>query len=270
MIFIKKLEFKDWVSLFAVLISLIFSSIALIRGCSQDKKIEELNYTSKALEFRPCLDVIGSPEIDSFELASEKMPVSKLYESRSDTIDIRSFLTIHAKLKVANVGNSRARVYAFAWQDTLSGEPKIRELLLDKKAREKGIKVSPFLDYFWLREVGPGDTTSFDVSHTIRFVEENKFTMHFLFLYENESHVLYDTYYWALYITNPIVVKLGPVVAIGKLTLIRALDKNQFEKYLKLHDHNSSSKIYSREEAEDILGFLRSEAGENSKQKKSN
>ncbi len=260
MIFIKKLEFKDWVSLSAVLISLIFSSIALIRGCSQDKKIEELNYTSKALEFRPCLDVIGSPEIDSFELASEKMPVSKLYESRSDTIDIRSFLTIHAKLKVTNVGNSRARVYAFAWQDTLSGEPKIRELLLDKKAREKGIKVSPFLDYFWLREVRPGDTTSFVVSHTVRFIEKNKFTMHFLFLYENESHVLYDTYYWARYTTTPIVVKPEFVVINGQLTQHMLLDKNQLTKYLELHEHNTSSKVYSREEAEDILRFLKTKA----------
>ncbi len=263
--FIKKLEFKDWVSLSGVLISLIFSSIALSRGCSQDKKIEELSYIDRALEYRPCLDVIGSPEIDSFELASEKMPVSKLYDSRSDTIDIHSFLTIHAKLKVVNVGNSRARVYAFTWQDTLSGEPKIRELLLDKKARKKGIKVSPFLDYFWLREVRPGDTTSFVVSHTVRFVEENKFTMHFLFLYENESHILYDTYYWARYTMNPIVVKPELIVINGPLTQHMLLDKNQLAKYLELHEHNTSSEVYSRKEAEDIMRFLRNKVKKETK-----
>jgi len=256
--FIGKLKFKDWVSLSAVIISLISLSITLIRGCSQDKKIEELNYANKAVEFRPCLEVIGNPEIISVEFASEKMPVSKFYESHSDTIDIPSFLTMNAKLRLVNTGNSRAKVYASFWQDTLSGDPKIRDLLLDKKARAKKIRATPVLDYFWLKEVRPSDTVSFDMSDTVRFVEGNKFTIHFLLLYENESHVLYDTYYWARYIADPIVVELDPVVINGKISQTMTLDKNELEKYLKLHDHNSSSRIYSGKEAEDILKFLRS------------
>jgi len=250
--------------LYVALGAFLLGIVSFVRDCSQDISIEESNYMNMAMKFRPDLKVVNSPEIISFELAStDKISVSEFYDSQSDTIDIHSSLTIKAKLNLVNVGNARAKVYAFGRMDTLSGDPKIRELLLNKKGREHSMKFAPISDYFWIKDVKPDDTTCFNLSHAIKFIEDSKFTVHFIFLYENDVGVLYDTYYWANYTSTPLVLKLpekGLMDTKGNLIFTSKVDKSQVKEFFKLSDQNISSKIYSKKEAEDILKFLKRKA----------
>lgn len=201
-------------------------------------------------------------------LVRDEIPISKLADWGSDTIAVGTSLGIFAKLKLVNVGKARAKIYTFVLHDTSSGDPKLRELLLDKKTREKRLKVVPNLDYFWIKEAKPDDTISFEVSHTVGFMEGDKFTMHFLFLYQNEFKVLFDTYYWARYTYTPAIIGRQYKCINGELYYRDIYNPNELRKCIQFMDHNSSSKIYSREEAADILGFFDKQAKKANLQKR--
>jgi hypothetical protein len=64
----------------------------------------------------------------------------------------------------------------------------------------------PFEDYFH-NEIQPGDSTNLNIKLPVTFIENSKFTIHCLILYENELGVLYDTYLWAVYELLPVLVK---------------------------------------------------------------
>jgi hypothetical protein len=258
---VRNKEFGAWIAVGALIISII----GLVCDHCQNKKIEDLDYKNKALEFRPLLKIVGIPKIDSFELKSYKKVDMREFLDSSDTterfVDIPSILTINLKLNMVNAGNSIAAVYAEFWSDTLSGSDKIRDILLDKKLREHRLSKSPIIDYFRFKEIQPGETTDFEFSHTVKFLEEDKFTMHFLFLYKNEAGALYDTYYWARYTTTPIVGVPEFAVINGQLAFRMKFAKTEFTEFLKLLDQNMASKTYPRTEAEDILDFLKRACG---------
>jgi hypothetical protein len=254
---LKKIKFSDWISVAA----LVLATFVSVRDCSQNKRIEELDYTSKAMEYRPLLEVVESPQITSIRVAGEKkIATHDLLDTTQNAdrfIDIPCSLTVDAKLRVVNSGNSLAEVYAYIWGDTLSGTAPIRHRLLDKKLREDGFVVSPTSEYFAIKDVKPGDTTYFEISHTAKFVEENSFTMHFLLLYKNEAGVLYDTYYWARYNIAPIMNKLEVLAINNKPIAIRAgTQEIAIPEFLKLHDQNTSWRKYTKAEAEDIIRFF--------------
>jgi hypothetical protein len=255
---LKKIKFSDWVSVAA----LVLATFVSVRDCSQNKRIEDLDYNSKAMEYRPRLDIVGNPQITSVGIAGEKKIATRdLLDTsqNSDTfIDIPCSLTVDTKLCIVNSGNSLAEVYAYTWEDTLSGNAQLRYRLLNKKLRENGFVLSPTTDYFTIQDIKPGDTSYFKLSHKANFVKENSFTMHFLLLYKNEVGVLYDTYYWARYDVTPIMSKLEVLAINNKPVAVRSVPQEiKLLEFLKLRDHNTSWRKYSKAEAEDIIRFFK-------------
>jgi hypothetical protein len=254
---LKKVTFSDWVSGAA----LVLAIVVFARNCSQNKRIEELYYNSKALEHRPLLEVVGNPQITSVGIAGEKKFATRdLLDTTQDSdrfVDIPCSLTVDTKLCIVNSGTSLAEVYAYTWEDTLSGDARLRYRLLDRELRENGFILSPSTDYFTIQDIKPGDTSYFKLSHTAHFVKDNAFTMHFLLLYMNEVGVLYDTYYWARYDVKPITSKLEVLAVNDKPIAIRSMiQRTELLEFLKLRDHNISWKTYSKTEAEDIIDFF--------------
>ncbi|MGB2698066.1 MAG: hypothetical protein WBD28_09465 [Candidatus Zixiibacteriota bacterium] len=251
------IKFSDCVSILALMLAVF----VFIRDCSQDKKIEELNYWSNAMQFKPSLKVVGDPITTAFQFEGDGKFATRDILNASDTttkfIDIHCTLTINFKLNIMNEGNTMADVYAVFWSDTSKGRDKMRELLFNKDARERELGKPIIGDYLTLKSVPPGDTVDYEMTHTVQFFEENDFTMHFLFLYRNEIGTLYDTYYWACYNATPILGKVEFAIIDGKLVSRIAVEKTQFKDFLKLYDHAMSSKTYSKSEAEDILDFLK-------------
>ena len=247
------MKVSDRIALWALIVSLFLGMLAFIRDCSQDKKIEENNYITKALQFRPRLEILDNPRVSAIDtfVVSEASQIG-------DTLVTKFSLSIICSLNVANKGESMARIYATAWTDTSTGIAKIRDVLLDKKYREDFFKSLPVNDYYPLKEVQSGDTTYFKIRHTIQYVNGNQFTIHFLLLYKNEAGNLFDTYYWARYATTPITGVPQFKVENGKLIFNSIkFAKADFREFLKLTDSNTSTQTYSREQAKDILNFLK-------------
>ena len=251
------IKFSDCVSVLALLLA----AFVFIRDCSQDKKIQELNYWTSAMQFKPFLKVVGNPIITAFQFEGDSKFATRDIFNASDTtikfIDIHCTLTIDFKLNIMNEGNTIADVYAILWSDTLKGRDKMRDLLFNKDTRERELGRPIIGDYLTLKSVPAGDTVDYEMTHTVRFFEENDFMMHFLFLYRNEVGTLYDTYYWACYNATPILGKVEFAIIEGKLVSRVAVEKAQFKDFLKLYDHATSSKTYSKSQAEDILDFLK-------------
>ena len=232
-----------------------------IRNCSQNKKIEDLDYTSKALQFRPMLDVIGNPEITSSEFTTDKITVSDLLNTQEnmDSIrDIGATIKINAKLNFVNKGNAIAKISEIIWCDTLSGSDEIRKYLFNKKLREEMFKEYPDSDYYKITDVSPGDTCVFNISRSVVFVSDEKFTLHFLLLYHNEAGSFFDTYYWARYIIKPIIYKNEFAYINGKLAYRLICDRAQFKECLKIYDHHISWRAYSKDESKDISEYIKS------------
>jgi hypothetical protein len=253
---IKKIKLSDWLSAAAIVLAII----VFVRDCSQNKRIEELGYISNALQFRPILQVLGSPRIYSYEIQSDRVALpnfSTAPESTDSIQDINASLRIHAKLRFVNAGNAIANVYAFVWADTSSGSPMIRADLLNRTLREQRFVPSPDTDYFYIKDIRPGDTCDFQIAHDVRFFIEQKFTMHFLLLYGNEAGGLFDTYYWARFTTMPILWKAEFAIIDGKLAYRVGVDRKQLREFLTLCDQNISWKVYSKADAEDVLSFIK-------------
>jgi len=253
---LKKIKLSDWLSAAAIALAII----VFVRDCSQNKKIEELGYVSNALQFRPLLQVLGTPRIYSYEIQTDRVALpdfSAAPESTDSIQDITASLRIHARLLFVNAGNAIANVYAFIWADTSSGSAIIRADLLNRTLREQRFIASPDTDYFYVKDIRPGDTCDFQIAHDVRFLTEQKFTMHFLLLYSNEAGGFFDTYYWARFTAIPIVWKTEFAIIDGKLAYRVGIDRKQFREFLTLCDQNTSWRVYSKAEAEDILSFIK-------------
>jgi hypothetical protein len=252
---LKKIKLSDWLSATAIALAII----VFVRDCSQNKKIEELGYVSNALQFRPLLQVLGTPQIYSYEIQTDRVAIpnfSAAPESTDSIQDIAASLRIYARLLFVNAGNAIANVYAFIWADTSSGSATIRAILQDRKLREQSFVAFTDTDYFGIKDIRPGDTCDFRIAHDVRFVTKQKFTMHFLLLYRNEAGGLFDTYYWARFTTVPILWKTEFAINDGKLAYRVGVDRKQFREFLTLCDHNTSWRVYSKADAEDILSFF--------------
>lgn len=252
---LKKIGLNNWISLAAFALA----TVVFFKNCSQDKKIDKLTYVSNAMQFRPLLQVLDKPRIYSYEIRTDKVNVPNFSTTQvnTDSIhDINATLRIYAKLRVANTGNAIANVYELIWTDTSSGGSEIREVLLNQKLREQKFVSSPDTDYFGIKDIKPGDTCDFQISHDVKYVYDQKFTMHFLLLYRNEAGDLFDTYYWARFKTIPFVWKTEFAIIDGQLAYRIGVDKKQVKEFITLYDQNTSWRLYSKSDAENILSFF--------------
>jgi len=255
---------RDVVIVFLSSIAIIISIITFIRDCSQDRRIAELGYITNAVQFRPNLKVIDKPIVD-IQFRSE-IPVSELLSHQStDTIDTPTTINVTAKIELINTGNTKAHIFSYMWKDTVAGDEKIRQILLNKKKRTDLIQFVSNKDFYKIIDLSAGDTKIIEVNQDIENIPNDTFVLHFLFLYESETDALFDTYYWARYAFGNIIVKPEMVKVNGKSVLRANIGKKRIQDIIVLVDDNSSTKIYSQKQSKDIIRFLSQQANKNSK-----
>jgi len=249
--FFKNLKKSDKISIISLFIVFIFSIWSRIDSCNQNKKIEDLEYKNSALQYRPNLVVVGTPILDS-AVVDNPIKLNSRYSDSTYNIEIpqKYFIT----LKLFNSGNSIAKFIGYIFTDTTSGEDIIRKYILNNNWGQKDIEVTNKI-YYSSKEIKSNDTISISFNPTVQFVEDERFTLHFLFLYYGENGVLYDTYYWVRCSASPLKIRIDSIIVKGKFF---KMVSQKFAKHdlLKIIDYNSSWNIYDKEDSRNILEFI--------------
>jgi hypothetical protein len=246
---------NNYVSNILASIAIVISVIVLIRDCAQDRRVAELGYVTNAVQFRPNLKIISKP-IVSIQFRSE-IPVNELLSRQStDTINSPTTINVTAEIKLINTGNAKANIFSYMWKDTVTGDEKIRQILLNKKKRTDLIQLVSNEDFYKIIDLSAGETKTIEVKQDIENIPNDTFVLHFLFLYKSETDALFDTYYWARYSLGNIIVKPEIVTIDGKSVLRPNFGNKQIQDIIVLVDDNSSTKMYSQKQSKDIIRFL--------------
>jgi hypothetical protein len=147
--YLARLSFSNIIAVLSILISII----VLMRDYYQNERINQLSYTTSAVQFRPNLKIVGHLQIANSGLAS-KAP----HFDAPGTKDIPAILPMDIKLKCVNTGNSLARIINTFLTDTMSGNDKLRALLTDKERRQSEMVPVPFKNYYKTQDLSSGDT----------------------------------------------------------------------------------------------------------------
>lgn len=254
-----KFSRSDYISIISVVVVLIFSILTRIDSCNQNSKIETLEYQNKALLFRPSLIVLGQPQIDSFKIGPLKIELKKL----DSAIELVGTLNIALSIKLINNGNSLMKFFGYIFTDTTSGGDIIRDYIMSKSFGRKNVKFDVDL-YYSSKEIRANDTLYLGFSKQIEFINENQFTLHFLFLYFGENGVLYDTYYWARYSSVSPKYTWDSLYIKGRDFKLKSKPIAKKD-LIKLIDQNSSWQIYDKKTSEEISEFLLRKRNENIK-----
>jgi hypothetical protein len=106
-----------------------------------------------------------------------------------------SKLQIKGCLRLRNSGNAQARFRALGVMDHPSGEGLLRKRILDPTGRMTAWHDTSFV--FGQEVVDVGSTVVVTLEYTIVSMDESGSSIvHILYLYENESGGLYDSYFW--------------------------------------------------------------------------
>ncbi|MCE5251109.1 hypothetical protein LLG96_12905 [bacterium] len=255
----KKEKVIHW---FFTIIAILISIFGYYSNVKQNAKINKMNFQIRSMEYKPNLVIQKEPLIEFF--------IPKILPEKTITTDnhiIEFFVEIDSlrlKLEVKNEGNHSARLCAVIQTDSTAGYTMLRNILLDKKLRNRQLKSAIlFPDFYQNIELKNNQTKIFDEKYPIiQFPKDSEFVLHFLYLYTNDIGILYDTYYWARYsikevqsendIPENIYYKTQIIINIKDAFT----DTNYF--YLDFIDDNISNRIYSQLESEDIFKYLKS------------
>lgn len=256
-------NFKKFLKFIYPFIVLFISLWANIRNCSQDRKMMQMDYSVKAMGYKPFLKVVGKPVVQSFEIFSDtnslKMSIQHEKLTSTDSIlDIPAFITVHFKLPITNNGNSLSKIIATCLADTLTGTDILRRWLFNGKLRKLHFDILPSEDYFTSKEVAVGETVNLQLKRTVGFISEGQFTLHFFILYENDIGNVYDTYYWARYQITPLVYKIESKSIGGKQYLIPVItDRKSLHDFLKFEEANTSWFLYPPDKAKILKNMFK-------------
>jgi len=187
---------------FIEVISVIILVITFCKTCNNEKEIKGINYKERAITHRPNLYIIGKPKI--LEI---KMPKSDVINAMDSSALIEVSANIKYEIKITNIGNDIANIVLMGFTDTLSGNDEFRQNIFDKSRR----KYTSFIKdttYLFQNDIKPNDTIPFTFTYQAKYFDKvndanGSFTLHLIVFYQNKIGNLYDTYYWAKYLTKP-------------------------------------------------------------------
>jgi hypothetical protein len=229
-------------------------------------KLDEVNHLLRAVQYEPRLKLVNSPIISPIEVSMKfvhPIPVRMTNDSqifinsrlkvKVDTVQSPVNITdviIHCELKFSNLEKSKATILGIAYTDTMSFLPKIREKLFHQDTTKFVV------DYLTEPiELLPGESHSFRVNHSIQFLENNRFLLHFMVLYANEIGNIYDTYVWVPYQYHQIDT-LGVFVLVpGEKPKMKMLHKSNEIVSIE-RDPISTYYPYTMEEANKLNQFF--------------
>lgn len=243
------------ISIIALVVTIISSCYLFYRDTVQDQRVEQLEYKNDSMNYRPRLEIVGKPSIKAINIKADSVKPS------GEFLDAYSKLSFTAELKFKNTGNSTGRIIAQIEADTVSGYDNIRTMLLSYRRNEAKFISEPWKEFFLLKEVLPTDTTILEVHHEFDFVSNSQAVLHLLILYENELNNLYDTYYWARFKVNTMIIGSMKHTLVDSVKMLIETDitfaKKDLQNAIVFQDGNQSLYPYKMQERKDILKFLK-------------
>ena len=239
---------KNWgfVDRLVPLAALLLGIVGLIRDCGHEEALDNLSHTTSALEYRPLLKVVGAPRVLEFTLESEELTLEDLSRtSQSDSItDINSTLHVKLRFSVLNVGDAVARIHSIAIADSGTGEDLVRARI--REGDLSRFQLLPDSSYFRTEAIAPGDSAYFDESLTIRFADQNSFTIHFLIFYLNDVDALYDTYHWARFGMREVLFRPEFRIYGGQLQMRLVSASDEFRNFIEFVDDKETYQFYDK------------------------
>jgi hypothetical protein len=237
---IKKIKISDYIAIGAILISI--SSI--VYTCCQDKKLNNLTYHINSIEHRPHLKIVDI-SINNCTFKSRPFTIFKETENDSDTLNIEVNIEVETTLKIVNIGNSKASLILEVAADTASGNMFLKNVLPRLTQQAEKSEYRRYYPYF---EINVNDTAIFTYKRKIENIDDNKFTLHFYLLYNNELQQFFDTYYWARFSVTPFLIQPQFNNNIKNNSLPIIYNFKDIERSIHFVDDNNFSYTYSEKE----------------------
>lgn len=266
-------KYAKYIPAITIILSAFFSSVALYQSCEREGRIEKLEH----LNYRPLLSLAKGHSIKNIEL--DFLPTIlkftdflKINTSQGDSIldvPMQTKFTVHSEFSVTNTGNNTAKIIAILSADSVTGYYVLRESFQEIIELSAFDTIHLFQDYFQ-SELLPDavDTVRLEFSQVIGCESDNKITLHYLIIYQNELGNLYDTYFWFNYQLKELIFP-SPFHFITDSTFILKTHPKPIaiarSDYIKIKASKPSYKIYSEEESDKILKFFEAAKQFNSK-----
>lgn len=164
----------------------------------QDEKINDLNYTNKAMQFRPDIEVVGIPHLDSLRQIVTSSYLDTTHSSDiPNSISGYSILDYHIVLH--NKGSADANLIVYITTDTTIIKDYLRNQFMDDVITfKKGKNVVAGENL--VLQLSANDTLApIPIRMIIPSLAQDTLALHFLMIYSGENGILYDTYYKAMY-----------------------------------------------------------------------
>jgi hypothetical protein len=244
-------HWTDIVSFFLTVFSVLIGTWAFVKSCDNENDLAEVNYKLAAVEHRPMIRFYN-PTLIGLSLTLDTTGSSKK-QLRNDTVDVKSNLQRQIRFRYKNIGNSNAKILGYVLTDTITDKPVLKDYIRNK-ARHRQTSNDSIFSKYEFHELAPLDSSEITFSHTLQFVENNAFVIHFIIYYENELGQRYDTYYWV----KGKLKDFGFAQTIDPLTQkpVFILDRNEFWNIVSFIDENNYSSVYTVDERTDNSNYL--------------
>jgi hypothetical protein len=203
----KKLEVSNKIMLTGLFLTFMFTMWGFSRGCSQETKIEEINYKLNSISYQPRIVIVGEPIFTKFYFNPFGVPLEKpqeIIDSKNKMIvsDTVPSIEIRSKLKITNIGKSLGKIIYYVTSCRVEERENIREFILEKDLERLNFQKSKRFPEFLNTELLPNgiDTLELEFKSEISNMSEGtEFILHYIIFYENELGHFYDTYFRSKY-----------------------------------------------------------------------
>jgi hypothetical protein len=234
---------------------LLVAIIALWRSCATESEVKSIEYVNKSIEYRPRIKFFKDPTLKGIFLVPPVDP-----SQINPGLYFMKFV-----IYFENVGNCKAIIDWRIGTDTASGTDYIRTSILNK-------------DFFFMKTYGMNQYSTFNSMKELEINEKDSAILnlrisdevndtvifHILFLYNNELGNVFDSYYWVRFLMRPpfqISFSLDTIVPPNGGTFhvdqyqINGVDQviNNKGDNVKFIDYRSTSMLYSKDEAQQIM-----------------
>ena len=230
-----------WEAILALILSLVTIGYTIYNNI----ELSKLSFQNAGIQPRPLLKIEGTPVIKSIRATSESPITKKNINERS----LGLTLSLITEVKLINKGNSIAKMMFEVVADKHSGIPEVRKFILDPDKR-KNIKFSLIDDFYKVVEINPDKDRDITLSRTIKSPSNDRFTMHYMFIYSNEIGNVYDSYIWATYVQKPVKMRVADKT---DTTIKLTMEPEELVKSIELEDIYEMTYMYSKKESEELL-----------------
>lgn len=241
-LFLRKLSPELWISIGALIVSIISFGYSIINGHFQSHKVELAEFMNQGLQNRPLLSIIEAPEVTRVQYKiGALIEEGNIVDSRTTSLEIKT------RLRIKNDGNHAARIIFYGFTDIQSGAPEIRNAISNRFSDFKGKLIAMYYSqYYHNIDILPGKEYLIEVSKNVENCAGGNFTMHYFFVYKNEIGNVFDTYYLARFKSKEFTLNPNAESDV--------IEKALMDSIVFVDDHTSYN-MYNKEDSEYLLNM---------------